>query len=55
MRSKYRSEKEVIGNSICMIKVFNRESPVDRVEIEEGFRIVKWSSKCIEFKLFRIL
>ena len=36
-------------------KGFNREGPVERVEIEEDFRIVKWSSKIIEIKLFRIL
>ena len=36
-------------------KCFNREGPVERVEIGEGFRIVKWSSKFIEIKLFRIL
>ena len=36
-------------------KGFNREGPDDRIEIEEDFRIVKWSSKFIEIKLFRIL
>ena len=34
---------------------FNREQPVERVEIVEDFCIVKWSSKFIEIKLFRIL
>ena len=29
-------------------KGFNREGPLERVEIEEDFRIVKWSSKFIE-------
>ena len=50
-------KKEVIGNFICTIqqKRFNKEGPVERVEIEEGFLIVKWSSKFIEIKLFRIL
>ena len=50
-----RSKKEVIGNSICTTKGFNREGPVERVEIGEDFCIVKWSSKFIEIKLFRIL
>ena len=33
-------------------KCFNR---VERVEIEEDFRIVKWSSKFIEITLFIIV
>ena len=32
-------------------KGFNRDEPVERVEIEEGFRILKWSSKFIEIKV----
>ena len=35
-------------------KGFNREGSVERVEIEEDFRILKWSSNFIEIKLFRI-
>ena len=34
---------------------FNRQGPDERVEIEEDVRIVKWSLKFIEIKLFRIL
>ena len=36
-------------------KGFNREGPVERVKIEENFRIVKWSSKFIEIKLFNFM
>ena len=32
-----------------------REGPDERVEIEEEVRIVRWSSKFIEIKLFGIL
>ena len=47
-------KKKLLAILLVRQKGFNREGPVERVEIEEGFRIVKWSSKFIETKLFRI-
>ena len=43
------------GNFMCTTKGFTGEGQVKRVEIEEDVRIVKWSSKFIKIKLFRIL
>ena len=47
--------KKLLAILFVRQKVFNGEGPVDRIGIEEGFRIVKWSSMFIEIKLFRIL
>ena len=48
-------KKKLLAIPLVQQKGFNREGPIERVEIEEGFRILKWSSKFIEVKLFRIL
>ena len=48
-------KKKLLAILFVWQKGFNSEGPVERVEIEEDFRIVKWSSKFIEIKLFRIL
>ena len=48
-------KKKLLTILLVRRKGFNREGPLDRVEIEENFRIVKWSSKFVEIKLFRIL
>ena len=48
-------EKKLLAILLVRQKGFNREGPVERVEIEEGFRKVKWSSNFIEIKLFIIL
>ena len=47
--------KKLLAILLVRQKGFNREGPVKRVEIEEGFSVVKWSSKFMEIKLFRIL
>ena len=38
-------KKKLLEILLVRQKGFNREGPVERVEIAEGFRIVKWSSK----------
>ena len=48
-------KKKLLTILLVRQKGFNRKGPVERVEIEEGFRIVKWSSKFTEIKLFKIL
>ena len=40
-------KKMLLAMLIVRQKGFNRERPAQRVEIEEGFRIVNWSSKFI--------
>ena len=47
-------KKKLMAILLVWQKGFNREGAVERVEIEEEVRIVKWSSKFIEIKLFRI-
>ena len=47
--------KKLLAILLVRQQGFNREGPVQRVEIEEDFPLVKWSSKFIETKLFRIL
>ena len=37
-------KKKLLTILLVPQKGFNREGPVERVEIEEDFRIVKWSS-----------
>ena len=48
-------KKKLLTFLFLLQKGFNRERPVERVEIEEDFRIVKWLSKFIQITLFRIL
>ena len=48
-------KKKLLAVLLVRQKGFNREEPVERVDIEEGFRIVKWSSQFIQIKLFRIV
>ena len=48
-------KKKLLAILFVRQKGFIREGPVERVEIEEDLRIVKWSSKLIEIKLFRIV
>ena len=48
-------KKKLLAILFVRQKGFNREGPVERVEVEENFCIVKWSSKFIEIKLFTIV
>ena len=48
-------KKKLLAILFVQQEGFEREEPVEWVEIEEVFRIVKWSSKFIEIKLFRTL
>ena len=48
-------KKKLLSILLVRPKGFNREGLVERVKIEEGFRIVKWSSKSIEIKLFNFI
>ena len=47
-------KKKLLAILLVRQKGSNREGTVERDEIEEVFRIVKWSSKFIEIKLFTI-
>ena len=48
-------KKKLLAILFVRQKGFNREGPVERVETEENFGIVKWLSKFIEIKLFKML
>ena len=53
--SVFQTSIDLKKKSLVRQKGFYREGPDVRVEFEEDVRIVKWSSKFIEIKLFRIL
>ena len=48
-------KKKLLTILLVRQKRFNGKGPVERVEIEEGFRIVKWSSQFTDIKLFKIV